>query len=421
MKKITKKSEVRQGVQQLVLDIPEIVGRELHEIVVGAGMSVLAKMLEAEREKLCGPRYVHSTARTASRGGHADGAELALGGRRVAVKRPRVIGKDGHEVKLRTWEILAGDDALHERAVKQMVIGVSTRKYARSLEDVDDDEVKTRGTSKSAVSRRFVALTQAQLDKMMDADLKGIDLVALMIDGIVFSDHVVLIALGIDVDGKKHILGMHEGATENGPVCTALLTNLRDRGMPTDRSILVVIDGGKALRKAVGDVFGKKAVVQRCQVHKCRNVVEHLPEAMQANTKKVIRQAYKTKEIDRARRQLENLARALEKDHPSAAASVREGLEETLTIKKFALPDALTRTLSTTNPIENLNGGIRRVCKRVTTWKGGTMILRWVGASLVEHARGFRRLRGHAGMRALVAALRARDGAEAVDQHRKAA
>lgn len=417
MKKITKKFEERQGVQQLVLDIPEIIGRELHELVVGAGMSVLAKMLEAEREKLCGPRYVHSTTRTASRGGHAK-AELALGGRHVAVKRPRVIGANGREVKLKTWEHLAGEDALHERAVEQMVVGVSTRKYVRSLEPVD---VKTRGTSKSTVSRRFVALTQARLDAMMEGELKDIDLAVLMIDGIVFSDHVVLVALGIDVDGKKHVLGMHEGATENSAACTALLSNLRDRGMPTDRSILVVIDGGKALRKAVNDVFGKKAIVQRCQVHKARNVVEHLPDAMHANTKRVIRQAYKTKEIDRARRQLENLANALEKDHPSAAASVREGLDETLTIKKFNLPDALTRTLSSTNAIENINGGIRHVCKRVRRWKGGTMILRWVGAALVEHSRGFRRLRGHAGMRALVAALRALDVTEGVAQHRKAA
>lgn len=417
MKKITKKSEVRQGVQQLVLEIPEIVGRELHEMVVGAGMSVLAKLLEAERAKLCGPRYVHSSTRTASRGGYARG-ELALGGRRAAVKRPRVIGADGREVKLSTWETFASDDVLNERAVEQMVIGVSTRKYARSLEPVD---VKNRGTSKSAVSRRFVALTEARLGEMMDARLEGLELAVLMIDGIVFKDHVVLVALGIDVNGKKHVLGMHEGATENGPACTALLTNLRDRGMPTDSPILVVIDGGKALRKAVGDVFGKKALVQRCQVHKCRNVVEHLPKAMHANTESVIRHAYKTKEIDRARRQLQNLARALAKDYPSAAASINEGLEETLTIKKFRLPDALTRTLSTTNPIENLNSGIRRVCDRVTTWKGGTMILRWVGAALVEHSRGFRRLRGHAGMKALVAGLRALDGAEGVAQHRKAA
>ena len=417
MKKITNKSEMRQGVQQVVLDIPEVVGHELHELVVGAGMSVLAKMLEGERERLCGPRYVHSATRTASRGGHTK-AELALGGRHAAVKRPRVIGKDGREIPLRTWEALAREDALHERAVEQRVIGVSTRKYARSLEPVD---VATRGTSKSSVSRRFVALTAKRLEGMMEARLEHLDLAVLMIDGIVFDQHVVLVALGIDVKGSKHILGMHEGATENGPACTALLTGLRDRGLPTDRTILVVIDGGKALRKAVGDVFGKKALVQRCQVHKCRNVVEHLPDAKRSNTEKVIRQAYKTKEIDRARRQLVNLARMLENDYPSAAASIREGLEETLTIKQFNLPDALTRTLSTTNPIENINSGIRRVCRRVTTWKGGKMILRWVGAALVEHSRGFHRLRGHAGMRALVAALRAREGTEGVAQHRKAA
>jgi transposase-like protein len=418
MKKITKKSEERQGVQQLVLEIPEIVGRQLHELVVGAGMSVLARMLEAERERLCGSRYEHSSSRSAVRGGHVPG-ELALGGRRVSVSRPRVRGVDGHEVKLRTWEAFARDDVLNERAVEQMVIGVSTRKYQRSLEAVD---VKTRGTSKSAVSRRFVALTQARLDEMMQADLSKLDLSVLMIDGIVFDSHVILVALGIDVDGRKHILGVHEGATENTVACTALLANLRDRGMRTDRSILVVIDGSKALHKAVVDVFGKKAIVQRCQVHKSRNVVEHLPDSMHGKVKAAMKQAYQTKEVDRARRQLENLARSLESEHPSAAASIREGLDETLTIKRFGLSDALVRTLSTTNAIENLNSGIRRVCKRVTTWKGGTMILRWVGAALAEHSRGFRRLRGHAGMRTLVAELRALDvEGTPVAQHKKAA
>jgi len=188
-----------------------------------------------------------------------------------------------------------------------------------------------------------------------------------------------LIALGIDVHGDKHVLGLHEGATENSVACTALLANLRERGMRTDRSILVVIDGSKALRKAVSDVFGKKAIVQRCQVHKCRNIVEHLPDGMQTSTNRAIRQAYRTTDLARARRQLENLARALEVEHPSAAASIREGLEETLTLKRLSLHDELERIFSTTNAIENLNSGIRRVCKRVTTWKGGSMILRWVG------------------------------------------
>lgn len=417
MKKIVKKSEVRQGVQQLVLDMPEIVGRELHELVVGAGLTVLARMLEAERDRLCGPRYAHAPSRTASRAGTAR-AELALGGRRVSVRRPRVRSTDGGEVRLATWDALAGTDALNERAVEQMVVGVSTRKYSRSLEPVD---VKTRGTSKSAVSRRFVALTQARLDEAVNAPLGHVDLVVLMIDGIALGDHVVLVALGIDADGKKHVLGFHEGATENATACTTLLANLCERGMRTDRSTLVVIDGSKALRRAVANVFGKKAIVQRCQVHKMRNVVEHLPDEMHASVKNALRQAYRTREIDRARRQLENLARSLEDKHPSAAASIREGLDETVTIRRFDLPDALVRTLSSTNAIENIQGGIRRVCKRVTTWKGGGMVLRWVGAALVEHARGFRRLRGCAGMSTLVEGLRALDVVQPVAQHRKAA
>jgi transposase-like protein len=418
MKKIERKPEGRQGAQQLVLDIPEIVGCELHEMVVGAGMSVLAKMLEAERERLCGRRYAHSTSRTTSRAGHVTG-ELALGGRRVSVMRPRVRTAEGREARLRTWTAFANEDVLNRRAVEQMVIGVSTRKYARSLEPMD---VKARGMSKSSVSRRFVALTQTRFDEMMRASLAGVDLAALMIDGVAIDNHVVLVALGIDTSGKKQVLGLHEGATENATACTELLAGLRTRGMRTDRSVLVVIDGSKALRKAVSDVFAAKAVVQRCQVHKMRNVVDHLPEDMHATTRTAMRQAYKTKSLARAHEQLENLARALEDEYPSAAASIREGLDETLTMKRLGrLPNALVRTLSTTNPIENIQSGIRRVCRRVTTWKGGRMILRWVGAAIVEHGRGFRRLQGCAGMPKLVAALRAIDDNVALDQHRKAA
>lgn len=408
MKKIEQKSGERQGAQ-IVLNVPEIAGRELHELVVGAGLAVLTSMLEAEREQICGPRYQHSSARSAHRAGHAPG-ELALGGRRVSVQRPRVRGVDGHEVKLSTWEALCAEDALPRRAVEQMVIGVSTRKYKRSLEPVDEP---TRGTSKSAVSRRFVAMTQSKLDEMMNASIADLDLAVLMLDGIHIDEHVVLVALGIDVDGHKHVLGFHEGATENAVACKALLTNLRERGMHTDRSLLVVIDGAKALRKAVRDVFGERAVVQRCQIHKMRNVSEHLPDSKRKRVEAAMKQAYRTGDVAKAKKQLENLARVLESEHPSAAASLREGLDETLTILRFKLPPALVRTLSTTNPIENIQGGIRRVCKRVTTWRGGSMVLRWVGAALVEHARGFRRLRGHAGMASLVRALRPLDAQQA--------
>jgi len=417
VKKIIEKSNMRQGAHQLVLNIPEVVKGELHELVVGAGMTVLMKMLEAEREALCGPVYAHSATRASTRGGSAPG-ELSLGGRRARLRRPRVRGVDGKEVRLATWDAFASNDPLNERAVEQMVIGVSTRKYRRSLEPVD---VPARGTSKSAVSRRFVALTKARLDAAMKASIAALDVAVLMIDGIALGEHVVLVALGIDSEGRKHVLGFHEGATENATACTTLLANLRERGLRTDRSILVVIDGAKALRKAVSDVFGKRAMVQRCQVHKQRNVVEHLPEHLHTTTRTALRAAYGSKDGKRARKLLENLARALEDAHPSAAASIREGLDETLTIKSFKLPEALARTLSSTNAIENLQSGIRRVCGRVTTWGGGGMVLRWVGAAVVEHARGFRRLRGHVGMAALVAALRNFDAPSGVAVAERAA
>lgn len=402
MKRIKETKAVDQGVRQLILNVPEFVGRGLHELVVGAGLTVLSGLLEEERTRLVGERYVHSPGRTASRAGHVRG-ELVLGGRRVVVSRPRARSVDGKELRLETWERFSHEDPLRERAVEQMVIGVSTRKYARSLEAVD---AETHGDSKSAVSRRFVALTQKRLDAMLAADLSKLDLAVLMIDGIHIDEHVVLVALGIDVKGRKHVLGLHEGATENATAATTLLTNLRERGMKTDVRLLVVVDGAKALHKAVTDVFGENAVIQRCQIHKRRNVTEHLPEAMRTKIDMAMAQAYGAGSVDKAKRQLKNIANVLECDHPSAAASLREGLDETLTVLRFGLSPALLKTLSTTNPIENIQGGLRRVCRRVSRWRGGSMILRWVGAALVEHSRGFRRLKGYVDMPKLLAALR---------------
>lgn len=408
MKKIAQERAKDQEVLRLVMNMPGIVGVKLHEMVVSAGLTVLVEMLEAERGQVCGKRYAHSATRLASRAGHTTG-ELAMGGRRVSVLRPRVRGVDGREVKLKTWEHFAGSDPLNERAVEQMVIGVSTRKYERSLEAV---AVATRGASKSAVSRRFVAMTSAKLDELQSSKLADFDLMALMIDGIHIDDHVVLVALGIDSGGRKQILGFQQGATENARACKDLLANLQERGLPMDRSTLVVLDGSKALRKAVQDVFGDLAIVQRCQVHKRRNVLDHLPESLKKSVGTAISQAYRAAKPATAKKRLLNLASALQKDHPSAAASMREGLDETLTMMAFKLPAALARSLASTNALENIQGGIRRTCRRVTRWKGGSMVLRWVGAALVEHSRGFKRLRGYRAIPDLVRELRARDAAQ---------
>ena len=394
----------------------------LYTTVMQAGMNVVQAMLEDDRARICGPRYEHQARRRAHRAGHADG-ELVLGGRRVRVPRPRARGVDGREVALPTWEFFACDDPLNQRAVEQMVLGVSTRNYARSLEPLPSD-FETRGTSRSAVSRRFVARTEETLREMRSRDLSALSLCAMAIDGIHVGEHLVVVALGIDESGEKHVLGLHEGATENESVCKALIADLSARGVRTDRAMLFVIDGSKALAAAIRGTFGKRALVQRCQVHKRRNVCDHLPESMKKHVGGTMSAAYRCGNFERAKRMLNALARQLEKKHPSAAASLREGLDETLTVMRFGLPSGLERTLSTTNMLEFVNGRIRKTTKNVTTWKGGEMVLRWVAVALVEASKTFRKLRAYVGIPKLVAALRAHDGAlvpSTVDRKEKAA
>jgi putative transposase len=423
MKDTARKTSCRQEAPaQLAFEAMLDARATLHDAIVSAGLGVLGAMLEEERTRLCGPRYAHAPDRAASRGGHVDG-ELALGGRRVRVRRPRVRGSDGREVALETWERFAEADPLTPRAVEQMVLGVSTRKYVRSIEPAPPGLV-SRGTSKSAVSRRFVAATREKLAEMMSRDLSAITVCALMIDGIHIGEHVALIALAIDQGGEKHILGIYEGATENTVSCAGLLSDLEARGVRTDRATLFVIDGSKALAKAIRAKFGARALIQRCQVHKRRNVCEHLPEEMRKSVGRTISTAYKSADAARAKRMLEALAKQLDRKHPSAAASLREGLDETLTIQGLGLDDSLARTLSTTNPIEFINGRIRRTTHNVARWDGGEMVLRWLAVSVIEVAKTFRKLRGHRGMPKLVAALRAHDEQlmpRVVDPRRKAA
>jgi putative transposase len=409
MKNTAKRRDEGQGgsFQQLVFAAMADARSTLHDAVVQAGMTVLGAMLEEDRAKLCGRRYVHDAERSATRAGYTD-SELAMGGRRVSIERPRVRGSNNREIHLPTWERFASADPLTPRAVEQMVLGVSTRNYARSIEPAPE-HVRSRGTSKSAVSRRFVGATREQLVQMMSRDISGVPLCAVMIDGIHLAEHLVLVALGIDEQGEKHVLGLYEGAAENSTVCTALLTDLVARGMRVDRSMLFVIDGSKALAKAIHRVVGAKAILQRCQVHKRRNVEDHLPEDMKKSVGRTISAAYHSDNAPRAKRMLEGLARQLDKKHPAAAASLREGLDETLTILRFGLPAGLARTLATTNPIEFINGRIRKTTHNVAKWESGEMVLRWMALALDEASKTFRKLRDYKGMPKLVAALRARD------------
>ena len=379
---------------------------ELMELAVASGLKVLHTMLEDDRTAICGPRYQHQAARTASRAGTVP-SDVILGGRKVQMRRPRVRA-NGKELALPTFVAFADEDPLNRRVVEQMLVGVATRQYGRSLEPVGP-AVVTRGTSKSAVSRRFVVNTAAQLEAWRTTRLDDLDLVALLIDSVHVADHCIIVALGIDATGRKHALGLWEGATENATVCQSLLANVQSRGLRTDRSLLVILDGSKALHRAVTQVFDRAALIQRCQVHKRRNVLDHLPERQRPWVRTILNRAYTSADVTTARRLLVDLARRLEDQHPSAAESVREGLDETLTVLTLGISDRLRYSLATTNAIESLMSRIRHVKRNVKRWRGGTMVVRWIAAGVLEATKGFRRLKGKADMPKLVAALRTRD------------
>jgi putative transposase len=379
---------------------------ELTELVVRSGMKVLEAMLEEDRVAVCGPRYVHQAEREAGRAGTTTSA-VVLGGRKVQIRRPRVRAGT-QEVSLPTFEAMAQTDPLNRRIVEQMLLGVATRRYARSLEPLPT-EIRSRGTSKSSVSRRFVARTTAQVRRWQTASLEGLDLVAIFLDGVIFAEHCLVVALGIDATGQKHPLGLWDGSTENAAVCQGLLSNLQSRGLHTDRSLLVILDGSKALRSAVDHTFGRAACVQRCQVHKTRNILDYLPDGQRPWAHAILRRAYAHSDPAKARRLLEDLARRLDDEFPSAAESVREGLDETLTVLRLSLSERLRRSLATTNPIESLMSRARHVHRNVKRWRSGKMMIRWMTAAVFEAAKGFRRLKGCKDLPALITALRRRD------------
>lgn len=375
-------------------------------LCVNAGKQVLLAMMEADRVALCGAKGVPDVNRRALRGGHTTGA-VVLGGQRIGIKRPRARSVERGELALPSYAWAAEGDPLDTATLAAIAAGVSTRRYAGTLDELPPPE-KALSVSKSAVSRRFVALSQQQLGQWLSRLLKDIDLPVVMIDGIHFHDRVILVALGIDAEGNKHVLGLREGSTESTRVVRSLLSDLVERGLDADRPRLWVIDGGKALRRAIMDCFGPTALVQRCQEHKRRNVLEHLPEQLQTSVGRALRDAWGSANAALAKKQLQRLAASLQAQHPGAAASLREGLEETLTVQGLGITGALYRTLRTTNPIENLNGSIAHYTRNVKRWKDGQMTLRWAASALSDASARFRKLRGHRDMKVLTAALNSR-------------
>jgi putative transposase len=394
--------------EQVVVSMAEIAesAKEgLLALAVGTGLQVMAAMFGEDAERLCGPAGKHNRDRAGYRHGTEAGS-VTLGGRRVPVTRPRVRAADSSgELHLPSYDLFSSTEILSQLALERMLAGLSSRRYARGLEPAGQVVgAQTASTSKSAVSRRFVAATETALAELMTRRLDDLDLVAFMVDGVHFGESTCVVALGIGIGGIKHPLAVEEGSTENATLVTDLITGLRDRGLDVTRPILAVLDGAKALTRAVKDVFDQP-LIQRCQQHKIKNVRDKLPERLRTVAERRMRQAYHAESALKAEGLLTELARELDKTHPGAAASLREGMAETLTILRLGVPPTLARTLRSTNPVESMIEICREHSKNVKRWRDGTMALRWCAAGMVEAGHQFRRVNGHLHLPKLRAAL----------------
>jgi len=388
----------RDGVDGHLRRFEEHIKEGLLAASCAIGLEILAEKMEADVTELAGPKGKHLKNRTAKRHGTESGS-VTLGGRQVGIDHPRVRTADNkHEIPVPTYAAATNTDLLAEGVVARMLAGLSTRRYRDGLEPVGAGiDAKAKSTSKSAISRRFVDATSDRLDDLLRRRLEDKTFVVVYLDGFNLGEHLLVGALGVVEDGTKLSLGVVEGTTENAEVCTRLVADLADRGLDASRGILFVVDGSKALSKAIRAVFGNKAVIQRCRLHKERNIERHLPAAEWEWVKPKLRDAWAEPDHKKAKAALEALARALETKRPGAAGSLRDGLDETIAINRLGVGQAtaLWRSLASTNPIESMIDIIKDHAIRVKRWRDGKMALRWAAAGMICAQDQFRRLRGH--------------------------
>ena len=393
----------------LKLEALSNISASFESFCLASGLEVLREMMDDDAQAICGPRHARGRQRRAHRWGKTKG-KIGFHGGKVEIERPRLRSFDGKEQPVPSWEVAVAENWLGKWAMNQMLINVATRKFARSvrLPEGDVPAPAGAGLSKSAASRRFVALSAARLKDWMTSDVAGLDLLVIQIDGIHMAEDLILVvAIGVDARGDKHPLGLAEGATENAATVQALIDNLVERGLDPAVPRLFIIDGAKALSKAIRRTFGDAAAIQRCQIHKARNIVERLPKSLHASVRRVLRQAWELDDADKAEKLLRNLARRLERDWAGVAGSILEGIDELLTVTRLCLPKQLRRSLACTNIIENLMSTVRRVCRNVKRWRSPSMAMRWTAAAMQEAAKGFRRLKAHKQLPTLRVALEA--------------
>lgn len=387
----------------------ELVGsaREgLLALSVGVGLGVVHELMELEVAEVVGPKSKHNPDRTAKRHGHEDGS-MTLGGRRVAVRRPRMrTAGDERELPLGTYEYFANRDPLTRAVMDRMLAGVSTRKFAAVGEPVGEEvEASSSATSKTSVSEMFVERTATALEELMSRRLDDVRLAVMMLDGMQIAERTHVVALGITTDGVKIPLGLWEGSTENATLARTLLADLVDRGLDPEQAVLFVIDGGKALRRAIKDVFGEHALVHRCHRHKERNVCDLLPESHRDQVRARMRAAWALTDTAPAEQRLELLAGELDRTWPDAAASLREGMAETLTLMRLGIGGQLAKTLCSTNPCESMIEIVRYTQRNVKRWREGDMRRRWTAAGMLVAETQFRRIIGYRDLATLVIAV----------------
>lgn len=397
--------EITDG--QVVMEIPLPVAdvlRGIPEAVEGlsqeVGLMLVLAVIESECEQIAGRKDAKNPLRAANWWG-SQFSPVYYDRQKVLIDRPRLRSKDNKEIQLSTYKAFQNPMKMKQSVMKQMVLGISSRNYEEAI----DSFVSGYGIKKSSISRHFIKATAEQMREFMERELSGLELCAIFIDGIEFKKQMLVVALGLDKKGKKHILGLWQGATENSTVCNNLLDDIERRGFDMGKDYLFVLDGSKALRSSVAKKFGSDVLVQRCQQHKRRNVRDHLPPEHQKAIDARIRAAYNMTDYDKAKKSLDLTVRYLERLNPSAAASLKEGLEETLTVHKLGVTGLLRKTLSTTNPIESCFSVTRTITGRVKRWSGGDMVQRWAVAALLRAERKFKRVKGYREIPKLIAIL----------------
>ena len=380
----------------LIQNASQVVETVIHEI----GVQTLEMILLLSAEQVAGPRTPGKASGEIRHHGSQLG-QIKLADRKLRVKRPRLRHKTQGEVKIPAYEALRQDRGLSQHMLGALLRGVSTREYAEVLPEM----AKTVGVSRSAISRQAIEASVEQLKQLQERRWDKVEILVIYIDGQRFGEHLILSTVGVDVEGHKHILGIAAGATENAAAVKGLLTRLRDQGLPTDRKYLFIIDGAKALRAAIEEVFGADQPVQRCRNHKLENVMKELPKEQHDQTRNLMRAAWKVKTAEEGEKRLEQVARLLEHDHESAARSLREGMKEMFTLQRLQIPSSLHKCLATTNIIESPHSGVRRRTHNVSRWRDSDMVERWVASSWLLTEKHFHRIDGYEHLWSLAAIL----------------